>query len=134
MIDFEADIYTAVREAVLEAHPEVYMTGDFERQPAKFPCAMLYESENSAYRSTQDSGSLENHAEINFTAEVYTIKRSSRRTEARGIMQTIDDTMQGLGFTRMSMTPVPNYADATIYRLVARYRAVIGRDGLVYTR
>lgn len=134
MIDFEADIYTAVREAMLEAHPEVYMTGDLERQPAKFPCAMLYESGNSAYRITQDSGSLENHAEVNFTAEVYTIKRSSRKSEARDILQTIDDTMRKRGFTRMSMTPVPNYADATIYRLVARYRAVIGRDGLVYTR
>lgn len=134
MIDFEADIYTAVREAMIAEHPEVYLTGDYERQPAKFPCAYLYESGNSVYRSTQDSGSLENHAEVYFTAEVYTIKRSSRKSEARGIMQTIDDTMRGRGFTRMSLTPVPNYADATIYRLVARYRAVIGRDGLVYTR
>lgn len=134
MIDCEADIYTAVREAMLEAHPDTYMTSDYERQPAKFPCAILYESDNSVYRSSQDSGSLENHAEVYFTAEVYTNKRSSRRTEARGIMQTIDDTMQRIGFTRMSMLPVLNYADATIYRLVARYRAIVGRDGLVYTR
>lgn len=134
MIDYEAAIYTAVREAMLAEHPDVYLTSDLERQPAKLPCAWLYESDNSAYRNSQDSASNENHVEVLYQAEVFTKKRSSRKSEARMILQTIDNCMSDLGFTRMMMRPVPNYNDATIYRLIAQYRAVIGRDGLIYSR
>jgi len=42
--------------------------------------------------------------------------------------------MAALGFTRIVLNPVPDMNDATIYRMVARYRAVVSRDEIIYRR
>jgi hypothetical protein len=39
-------------------------------------------------------------------------------------MKVIDDVMFSMNFKRMALTPVPNMEDASIYRLVARYRVM----------
>lgn len=38
-------------------------------------------------------------------------------------MKVIDDLMYQRNFTRISLSPIPNLENASIYRLVARYRA-----------
>ena len=37
-----------------------------------------------------------------------------------------------MGFTRIFMNPVPNLESATVYRLVARYRAVVSKEKVIY--
>ena len=46
----------------------------------------------------------------------------------------IDSKMEALGFTRTLMNPVPNEEDATVYRMVARYRAIVSKNKTIYRR
>jgi hypothetical protein len=49
-------------------------------------------------------------------------------------MGTIDTMRQQYGFERITVTPVQNMNDATIYRMVGRYRAVVSDDLTIYRR
>ena len=49
-------------------------------------------------------------------------------------MSVIDSEFARLGFMRIMYNPIPNELDATIYRLVARYRAVVSKDKVIYRR
>ena len=63
-----------------------------------------------------------------YEINVYSNRQNGRKKECRNILNVADETIVGLGFTRTMLSPVPNLADATIYRLTARYQAVIGTD------
>ena len=133
MIDREPEIYTYVRNAVKDLYPSVGFSSEYKQKPDKYPFVYLAESTNAVLRGTQDSGSLENHAMVYYTAEVFSAKLNGKKTEAKEIASAVDDAMRFLGFTRTMSEPFPNESDATIYRIVMRYRGVIGTDGHVYT-
>ena len=133
MIDFEAEVYTAVRTAVLTVSSSAYVTSEYLRKPTEFPCVILRESNNAMYRISQDSGSLENHALVTYEAQIFSNKVGEKKSEARNIAKTVDAAMGNLGFTRTMLNEIPNESDATICRYVGRYRAVIGADGKIYS-
>jgi hypothetical protein len=70
-----------------------------------------------------------------YTANVYSNKSSGKKSECKSIMAIIDDEMQDMGFVRVGSGPMaaPN-ANASIYRMVARYRATISKDKTTYRR
>jgi len=86
------------------------------------------------YARTQDSESLENHVSVMYEIGVYSNKEVGKKSECKQIMALIDNEMQGMGFTRIFMNPVPNLESATVYRLVARYRAVVSKEKVIYRR
>jgi len=53
--------------------------------------------------------------------------------EAKAILAAVDEVLNGLGFTRLTKTPI-NLDDATKYRVFARYRAVVSTDKTIYRR
>jgi hypothetical protein len=59
---------------------------------------------------------------------------SGKKTECKAIIALIDSKMEALGFTRTLMNPVPNEEDATVYRMVARYRAIVSKNKTIYRR
>lgn len=56
-----------------------------------------------------------------YEVNVFSNKTGYKKSEAKAIMDTIDDQFAALGFTRTMCNPVSNLQDATIYRIVARY-------------
>lgn len=90
--------------------------------------------DNEIYRSTRTNETIENHVQVMYEINVYSNKIKGKKTEAKSIMSVIDSEFARLGFTRMMYNPIPNELDATIYRLVARYRAVISKDKVIYRR
>jgi hypothetical protein len=76
---------------------------------------------------------MERHAVLMYQVDVYSNRVYGKKTECRKIMAEIDDAMAGMGFTRTTMTPVPNMNDATIYRLTARY-TVLADEKYTYRR
>ena len=134
MIDIEAEVFGIVSGKVRERFPKIYMTGEYVKVPPSFPCACLVEAENVVYRSTRDSGCIENHAEVLYEVNVYSNKVKQKKTECRAILACIDAEMEALGFTRTMMTPVPNEEDATVYRMVTRYKAVVSKEKMIYRR
>lgn len=123
MIDVENQIYTPIAEALREAFPGIDTSGEYVKAPSAFPHVSIVEQDNYptlTHLSTSDS---EEFSTIMYEVNVYSNKSSGKKAQCRSIMKVIDDLMYRRNFTRISLSPVPNLENATIYRLVARYRA-----------
>ena len=99
------------------------MTGEYVRAPSDFPHISIVESDNYTSTENQDSSASEKYSAVMYTVSVYSNKTPGKKTEAKTIMNYIDAMMYKMNFTRISLTPVQNQENATIYRIVARYRA-----------
>lgn len=134
MIDIENQVFTLVADALRAAHPGVFVTGEYVKAPPSFPCVMIELRDNSTYRPTQDTSTLENHATILFEINAYSNKTSGKKSECKALMQTLDEVFLSIGFDRQACSPTPNYADATIYRMTARYIAIVSKEQVIYRR
>ena len=134
MINIEVDVFDIVSKKVREKHPDIYMSGEYVKSPPSFPATSLVEMDNSNYTSTQTSCENENHATVLYEVNTYSNKTKGKKTECKAIITLIDNEMMNLGFTRIMLQPIPNMDDATIYRMVARYKAVVSKDKTIYRR
>lgn len=134
MIDIESEVFNIVSKATRAKYPKIYMTGEYVKSPPSFPCVSLIETDNQIYRNTRDSGNIENHAQVLYEVNVYSNKTSGKKAECKAIIAFIDTQMEALGFTRTLMNPVPNEEDATVYRMVARYRTIVSKEKVIYRR
>lgn len=136
MIDIENLVIDNVSTALTTAIDGIFFTSEPTESPASFPAALLYEEDNSTYTKSLDLGMGENHATVLYRAEAYSnLSPGRRKAQCREIMAAIDTQMLASGFTRVGSGPAkaPN-ADDKIYRMVARYRAVISGSATVYRR
>lgn len=134
MIDIETEVFNTVSEKVREKYPKIYMTGEYVKSPPSFPCVSLIEVDNQIYRNTRTTECIENHAQLLYEVNVYSNKQSGKKAECKAIIALIDKRMEVLGFTRTLLNPVPNEEDATVYRMVARYRAIVSKNKVIYRR
>ena len=134
MIDIENAVFNRVATKVREVFPGIFMTGEYVKSPSSFPAASLVEMDNSTRVDTIDSGSNENHANVMYEANVYSNKTTGKKSECKEIIALIDEAMLALGFSRVTLTPVPNEYDSTIYRMLARYRATVSRKHEIIRR
>lgn len=124
MIDIENKVLSVVREAVLAAFPNCAVYGEYVEQSAHFPCLTVTEDTNYTYVNSIDDQLMEHHAEVQYSINVYSDKQTGAKLEARSILKVADEAMQSMRFWRTMTRQVPNM-DITVYRLVARYRAVV---------
>lgn len=134
MIDIETEVFNTISTEVRNVYKGIFMTGEYVKSPPSFPCVSLIETDNQVYRNTRDSGSIENHAQVLYEVNVYSNKTSGKKAQCKEIIAFIDSKMEALGFTRTLMNPVPNEEDATVYRMVARYRAIVSKNKTIYRR
>lgn len=136
MIDIENKVLSVVREAVLAEYPNASVYGEYIDVPASFPCVTVVEDTNYTYVYSKDEQVDEHHADVQYAINVYSNLKTGAKLEARAILQVADDAMQGMKFWRTMTRQVPNI-DRSIYRVIARYHAIIGEpkqvgDDLVY--
>ena len=134
MIDIENEIFNIISEKLRAKYQGIYISGEYVKSPPSFPSVSLIEMDNEIYRSTRTNESIENHVQVMYEINVYSNKIKGKKTEANSIMSVIDSEFARLGFMRIMYNPIPNELDATIYRLVARYRAVVSKDKVIYRR
>lgn len=134
MIDVEAEIFNIVATALREEYPKIFITGEYVKAPSSFPCASLIEVDNQVYRNTRTTCCIENHAQIMYEVNVYSNKKNGKKAECKSIISLIDRKLGELGFTRTLLNSIPNGEDATIYRMVGRYRAIISKEHIIYRR
>jgi len=130
MIDCENEVYTRVATVLREKFPGIDIAGDYVKAPSSFPHVSITQSDNAVI-SGRMTGSAE-MAQVMFEVNVYSNKAEGKKTECKTIMNEIDKTLFAMNFKRLALTPVPNMEDATIYRLVARYR--VATDGTHFYR
>lgn len=134
MIDVENMVFNSVATEVRAKYPNIYMVGEYVKAPPEFPCVSIVEMDNQSYQRTEDSGSSENHVSVMYEVNIYSNKTAGKKAECKSIAASIDERMLALGFARTMLQPIPNLDDATIYRMVGRYSAVISKDKLIYRR
>ena len=131
MIDLENDIYDYVAKALRAAHSGIDVTAEYVEVPAKFPHVSIVEADNSVLQRMR-TDNIENAVSVMYEVNIYSSKPGVRKTEAKAIANTIDSTFAGIGFTRTFRGQIPNLKDATIYRVLCRYEAVIDKNYLIY--
>lgn len=127
----ENEVYTRLKTAITASYANASVASLYVHSPSKFPHVSIELSDTSTYiqaMSSADSGM----DDVMFTINIYSNLTTGKQAECRGILKVIDQEMYQMNFTRISALPVPNMADATIYRLTARYRAVT--DGTYFYR
>ena len=134
MIDIENEVFSRIATRLRNEFNPVSVYGEYVKSPASFPAVSIEERGNSAYQRTQDSGSLENHASLMYEVNVYSNKKTGKKSQCKEIFKIIDNEFQKLGFTRILKEPIPNLENATIYRMVGRYTAVVSADERIYRR
>lgn len=130
MIDCENEVYTRIARVLRDKFPGINIAGEYVNAPSSFPHVSITQSDNSVV-SEQMTGSAE-MAQVMFEINIYSNKADGRKTECKAIAKVIDDIMFKMNFKRMELTPIPNMEDATIYRIVARYRVMT--DGKYFYR
>lgn len=113
----------------------IAVTSEYTDTPARFPAVTIIETSNIVLRRMSTT-KIENASTVLFDVNVFSNKVAGAKLQARDIMETVDAEFERLGFVRTMMSPTPNLADATIYRITARYEGVVmpeyGVDETVY--
>ena len=123
MIDVESKVYTPIAVGLRNAFSGIFVSGEYVKAPSSFPHASIVEMDNYTSTDRMDTSDTEHFATIMYEVNVYSNKAVGKKTECKEIMAFIDALMYKMNFKRLSLAPVPNMDDATIYRMTARYRA-----------
>ena len=133
MIDIESDVFDTIAKAVRTKYPNAYMSGEYVPLPPQFPAVSIVMMDNSVYERTQTSD-IENHAKVMFETDIYSNKKSGKKSECKAIAALIDNEFAALGLSRIMLQPIPNMEDATIYRIKGRYQGVVAKDKTIFRR
>lgn len=123
MIDIESEVYTPIATALRAAFTDITVSGSYVHAPSSFPFVSIVEQDNYTTSDHLDSGEQEKFATVIYQVDVYSDKANTKKTQCRKMMDLVDEMMHSRNFTRISMSPVPNLENASIYRLTARFRA-----------
>lgn len=128
MIDIESDVFDTVATELRSQHAGISVSGQFVDTPAKFPAVTIVEADNRVFDRMR-TRRIENAARVMYEVQIFSNKASGKKAEAKEIANTADGVFANLGFTRTMRSQVANLKDATIYRIVCRYEAVVGENG-----
>ena len=131
MIDIESNVFTVVANALRTEFPGIFVVGEYIETPARFPCVTILEADNRVLERMR-TNNIENAVTSMFEINIYSNKSAGKKTEAKAIAAVADETMTSIGYTRTFREQVPNLKDATIYRIVCRYQAVVDSDLWIY--
>lgn len=131
MIDVESIVFSQVAEALRLTFPGIFVSGEYVDTPAKFPAVTIVESDNAVVQRMRTT-KIENAVTLMYEVNVYTNTVGYKKSEAKDIMESIDNEFVKLGFVRTMCNPISNLSDATIYRMVSRYTATVDKDLWVY--
>ena len=134
MIDIENEVFSRIATRLRNEFNPISVYGEYVKSPASFPAVSIEEKANSVYQRTQDGANVENHALVMYEVNVYSNKQVGKKSECKAIFKVIDDEFKQMGFTRTLTESIPNLENATIYRMVGRYSAVVSVDKLIYRR
>lgn len=134
MIDLESPLFTEIAGALRSTYKGITVYGEYVPAPAEFPSVSIVEMDNATFLPTWSNRAMEKYTEVMYEVNVYSNLSKGKKAQAKAIMGTIDGMLQEYGFERIACQPIQNMNDATIYRMVARYRAVVSDDLTIYRR
>lgn len=134
MIDYEIDIFNKVASAVETAFPGVFVSNRREIIPSQFPCAAIYETDNSTATRMNDSSNQENAADISYVVDVCSNLVTGSKEQCKAILAEADEVMRSINFNRVATVATQSPDNPMFYRMTAKYAATIGNGGKLYRR
>lgn len=125
MKDIESYVFNQIKTAAVAEFTNLTVQAEYSPEQDNLPCLTVEMRDNTVYTPYTTGDKIENAAEVMFEVNVYTNTGSHRKLDAKDILYCVDDKFAELGFTRAFYQPVQNLLDSTVYRLVARYTAVV---------
>lgn len=133
MIDIENEVISIVTDVLFANNISASIESVLNLNPSSFPTVCVEEIENASASITADSFSNENHAAVGYEINVFTNSLSGKKADAKKIIAVIDDALISRGFTRVSKTNL-SLDKGTKYRVIARYRAYVSKEKIIYRR
>ena len=137
MIDLETELFNEIVTEIQETYPwgpSVKFINDYVSSTQKFPAVTIVERDNRTLSQAQHSTPEENYAVLDYEVQVFTNSKAKRKKEARTIAAAIDDAFVSRGFRRRILEQIPNAEDWSVFRMVARYTAIVDPDHMIYRR
>ena len=134
MIDHLNEVFTTVASDLRAEHAGITVTGEYTRNPSKFPAATIDEIENVMVSELEDSSDEEKFSGLTYRVQTFSNKQSGKKAEARAIFKTADASMRRMGFRRITYTTTPEIYESTIYSVTATYEAIADTHGVLYKR
>ena len=126
MIDIESKIIDTIFTAVTTSYPNADITTGFDEKTAIFPCVVVQEIDNEAFRRTITDDCAENHARLTYEVSVYTDNANKAKTEGKAILGIVDNALQGLKFRRIRKNQ-PLNINRTLFRQYGRWDVIVGK-------
>lgn len=127
MIDIENYIFNNISKELKNQFQNIFVKSEYVKNVSEFPCVFINEKINTVLQETSDE-IIENHVNLMYQVDIFSNLTSSKKAECKKILKKVDDEMVKMGFVRILCEPIENLEDATIYRITARYSAIVGRE------
>lgn len=124
MITIENIVTDEIITALATAYPSATVGSEYTRTTARFPYVQVVEMDNSVLESASTLSTIEVMATLTYEIQIFSNKKSGRKAECKALAAIVDDVMESLGFYRIMLNQVLNYEDATVYRMVGRWRKI----------
>lgn len=134
MIDKVNEIFTGVATVVRAAFDGVKVVGEYTRTPSEFPCVTIDEISNTTVGKLIDNTHDDKFSGVVYRVQVFSNATAGKKTECRGIFNTVDAEMLKLGFRRVTYSTTPEIYSSTIYSITATYEGIISADNYIYRR
>lgn len=127
MIDIENYIFDNISKELRNQFQNIFVKSEYVKNVSEFPCVFINEKTNAVVQETSDE-IIENHVNLMYQIDIFSNLTSGKKAECKRILKVVDDKMVEMGFVRILCEPIENLEDATIYRITARYSAIVGRE------
>lgn len=124
MFDIETKVFNEIATELRSKYNGITIYGEYVNAPSKFPCVTIIEQDNYTAIEGLTLTNVEEASNLMYEINVYSNKKNGKKQESKSIISTIDTIMLGMGFIRTMLNPIPNLNEATIYRIVARYKKI----------
>lgn len=125
MVDTQVEVFNAVYDAVTAEYPDADMADHYVNQPPMFPHVQLWDESNTTSARGMNLSGDECFSNVVYHLEIFDngLNGEGKRKVER-ILAIIDPIMRLMGFRRTYCAPVPNFNDASVYRMVVRYSKI----------
>lgn len=122
MISIEAKVYSPIASALKTQYTDIYVTSEPTPILNKNLVVSIVQMDSYSSQGKQDNSLTEKFATVMFQVDVYSNKKSGKKSQCYEVLNVVDTMLFKMNFMRLSCAPV-YMEDSGYYRLVARYRA-----------
>lgn len=129
MINKRNEVFTRVKNTILETRDDVFVSSEYVNIPKSLPHVSIEQSDSYSPDNRETNSTEEMYSVITFSVNVYSNKANGKMEECYEIMELVDKGFRNMNFRRLSLSPVPNLENASLGRLTARYQAEADKYG-----